>query len=374
MSYRSKTDIVHVIAICYYIGHKVTLLRRQTGWAPYVGCMLILMNIGCNQTQPHQKKYIEYLESLEELISHQGIESDYAKTQAYLSVKVEDSPRLVTKKLRRYQIPAAPRMNVRDFMKIANCSIAQQIAFRNSPLGRVMLPSQTLAYQYRFLRTAKACRVEEGRLKKEVEAVIRHKESHWSEYHWNAIWSGNKIAKFFSTSWPRNYKIRGLDAADEARFLWLGRLTPTMEVDFSSELELQLSDMPSYVGGQILLRAHHTLLFLKKSIQILRDIEINRKELSSVLKSKLCDRFQITLDLFGQLQGVSSRVYQDLVRLQGGLRPLLFDDHYPSSQMTQFVNRWLSDHNENSVSRQLKALSRDNVNQWLRLQERVGCT
>ena len=336
---------------------------------------ICLTHLSCDSGNHQQDHVVKYFDTLEQLIRHEAVQVTRGQIDLSQLSANEDRPRLVTKKLRRYQIPAPPTMNVRDFMKIANCSIAQQIAFRNSPLGRVMLPSQDWAYQYRFLQAAKSCQVQEGTLKKQLDMVIEHKQRYWSQYQWNGIWAGNTLAKFFSTSWPRNYKIRNLSAEDEVRFSWLGRLRPTMEIQFSVELEYNLSNIPEYVGGQILENAHHILGFLQKNAARLKGVKLNMNELSQTAKQKFCELFQATLSSFGRLQAQTSQSYQHLAKLQKSIQPILGSDSaYSSSKMKAFVNRWLSDQTQDSVIIQLKQLSKENVNLWLSLQKQTRCS
>ena len=374
MSCRSQRKMHTPMVLAALMGNRQGSTRQRRCLCVFIVILVSLTHLSCNQTKTKRGLSGKYLKRLDHLIGHKAVHLSGGKQDESFSHLSDHIPSLVTKKLRRFQIPAAPTMNVRDFMKIANCSIAQQIAYRNSPLGRVMLPSQTLAYQARFIKAAKSCDLEEGRLKEHLDLVISHKEKYWSQYRWNAIWSGNKIAKFFSISWPRNHSIRELDAGDEARFLWLGRLLPTMKSDFSSELEQHLSNIPNYVGGRILSRAYHTLVFLQKSSIILRKIKIDYNGLSKVETQTFCHLFQSTLNLFGQLQGKISLAYQSLVQLQKGLRPILRDqDTYPSTQMNDFVHRWLLDRTEDSVQRELKQLSKENVDLWLTLQGQAEC-
>jgi hypothetical protein len=336
--------------------------------------IIVVGFIGCDGSKGHEPLMQEYVQSLQELntfFSHEEV--GRVQTLSVILDKVMPKGRFVRKRARRYQVPPAPSINVRDFMKITGCRIARHIAFRNSPLGRVMLPSQKLAYEHRFLRDAEDCHLD-GEVMNHLQTVIDHKHTFWSQYQWNAIWSGMAMARFFSQSWPRNHKIRRLDAGDEARFLWLGNLRPSLQVNLSSSLEQNLAQIPTYVGGQIILNASQSLSLLKVSRQGLKLFlkQVGMNNLSS--NEALCLKVKTTLNLFGQLQGKVSRAYQDLDRLQRAIKPLLLNlSSYPSKEMEVFIDRWFISTKDGSVLRQLKALSKDNVNLWMTLQSGLVC-
>ena len=169
---------------------------------------LLLFNSAClsactelNQKEQQVQKYIDHIDRLK-LRINQRLNNKGADDKPNLTSIKEfdlDHLRLPSTRFRRFVLAESPQLNFRQFMSISDCSLSRHIAFRNSPLGRMMLPAQELAYNHRFLKAAKQCEGHlEPKLDEQLKKVIKFKESQWTDLHWNAVWGGTPFAKFFS--------------------------------------------------------------------------------------------------------------------------------------------------------------------------------
>ena len=97
-----------------------------------------------------------------------------------------------------------------DLLQLRHCDLLPLIAERNSNLGRVMAPSQTLKYELRFLPLVTACeqdltdRVEADAtlapLLHRVRQIQQHKQQQLPRVIWNSIYTSEEMEQQFSRS------------------------------------------------------------------------------------------------------------------------------------------------------------------------------
>ena len=259
-------------------------------------------------------------------------------------------------------------------MSISDCALSRHIAFRNSPLGRMMLPAQELAYNHRFMKAANQCEGQlDPKLDEQLKKVIKFKQKQWPSLHWNAVWGGTPFAKFFSLSWPRGYKIKSFDTLDEAQLAWLAKLSPQYQDKLSSELEQKLAQLPSYVGGQVLMNAYYAWFFLSQSQNEL--VEISKK--SAEFKdsdTSVCIAYEQGMHVFKEAQMGMSIAYQQLEALQ---KTETFDKLEARSisepKASLIHKRYLDLDHPQSIRIEFKMLIKEQVNLWLKIQKSLKC-
>lgn len=96
------------------------------------------------------------------------------------------------------------RTNLVRFLRLHDCGLGALVGERSSPLGRVMPPSQRLAYEHRFLRVADRCL---GELAADPEAdedrealaeIVAGKRARLDAVVWNATLGSEALASVFT--------------------------------------------------------------------------------------------------------------------------------------------------------------------------------
>lgn len=118
-------------------------------------------------------------------------------------------PSFPPRRERRYDLPEM-REGLIDVLKLRQCDLLPLIAERNSNLGRIMPPSQSLQYELRFLPAIHQCEqivfqrsLDEPELEPLLERVreIRlHKESQLPSVIWNSVYTTPEMEQQFSRS------------------------------------------------------------------------------------------------------------------------------------------------------------------------------
>jgi len=101
-----------------------------------------------------------------------------------------------------YSIPSA-NINLIDFLKLSACDLQRHIGHRNSSLGRFMKPSQTLIYEYEFIKLAEKCLIQlekDSKLYKALKTVLLNKKGNLERIQWNAIFASDEFSTLFSLS------------------------------------------------------------------------------------------------------------------------------------------------------------------------------
>lgn len=109
-------------------------------------------------------------------------------------------PRYPSLRQLSHTIPPA-NINLIEFMRLSSCDLQRHIGQRNSNLGRFMKPSQTLMYEYEFIRLAELClpSLENGsELYKVLDKTLTLKKEQLPLVKWNALFASEEMAELFS--------------------------------------------------------------------------------------------------------------------------------------------------------------------------------
>ena len=302
------------------------------------------------------------------------IRDQESEFHADLSIKLPSS------KKRRYTIPSGPLLNVRSFIDIGACEVARHVAYRNSPLGRSMLPSQHLIYDARFIYDAPKCKVKESG-KKAVAIAVESKLKSWDQRWWNAIWGGRELGSYLSRSWPRGRALRGVDVSDESTFAWLAQLNPQDAPIIVEQLEMRLGQLPKHVGGKIIDEAADVLYVLRESERMLSQLDQDLKSSATiegskryVLSQKQCDILKRAKKKYIEFQPTVSARYQALLSLSEAFKPITQRIKAPTQEVEHYIVWWLNGAQAaKSALQELRQLSRKHAQMWGDLGILKGC-
>jgi len=113
-------------------------------------------------------------------------------------IHIERLPRPRDRKL---SIPETD-INMLDFLALYGCELQFVVGEKNSIMGRVMQPLNSLRYELRFIEAARAClpKIDNEKLKRKVLKAIETKQHSLSLFIWNATWGTDEIANLLSLS------------------------------------------------------------------------------------------------------------------------------------------------------------------------------
>ena len=200
---------------------------------------------GCTQTS--KDMWQDYSMRLENTFSI-SIESLNSNTQP--------PPALPNKRDRQTQLNP-PKINLLDFLKLYKCEVNTLIAKRNSPLGKVMLPSQYFIYAMTFIDQAQICINQEGispENKSKLQTAIRFYQQHRLELFHNAVFH-NEWDKAFhghkGRSLENPYPPSGIAALNDLNTI-KHQLTQQKAID-TNDLEQNLKELTEsrYPGNWI---------------------------------------------------------------------------------------------------------------------------
>lgn len=93
------------------------------------------------------------------------------------------------------------RAGGRDFLAFQGCRLGELVGQRNSPLGRVMVPTRRLRYEAELLEAAADC---VGELEPEradrLNTLVVRKRDEIGAHVWNAVWLSEEVEAHFSES------------------------------------------------------------------------------------------------------------------------------------------------------------------------------
>jgi hypothetical protein len=93
------------------------------------------------------------------------------------------------------------RIGMLDFLAIQGCRLGELAGYRNSPLGRVMVPTRRLAHEIELLDAAVDClpRIEDPERRTRLEALLVRKRAELPRHVWNAIWTDEGLERYLAT-------------------------------------------------------------------------------------------------------------------------------------------------------------------------------
>lgn len=160
-------------------------------------CATTLSLIGCSNDSPKGM--------LEDYMSRVGNTID---VEIDTTLETEGRIPLFPRKRERVQQTEEVRQGLIEVLDLDYCTgMLNLIAQRNSNLGRVMLPSQQMAYEIRFFNNLNSCREKllrdrshPSELQDQIEAIYQIKASNLKKEIWNGIYSSDEFAANFSRS------------------------------------------------------------------------------------------------------------------------------------------------------------------------------
>ncbi|WP_417580116.1 DUF3080 family protein [Nitrincola sp.] len=176
-----------------------------------------------------------------------------------------------------------------EVLQLRHCDLLPLIAERNSNLGRVMLPSQTLKYELRFLPAVEACEQDlTQRVKTDasllpllhrVQQIVSHKQQALPRVIWNSIYASEEMEQQFSRS-PDPLPLEAQGLINQARntldaFILVSQLatndSPWPDKRFLNEIETHYEQLYRMRSGQQWL--HSVFLLSYTMEQVAQGIE-----------------------------------------------------------------------------------------------------
>jgi hypothetical protein len=218
----------------------------------------------------------------------------------------------------------AQRTNLIEFLRLHGCGLGALIGERSSALGRVMVPSQRLAYEHRFLIVADRC-LASGELSDDEQASLKDivdlKRAQLDRVAWNATLGSEALAGAFTldtTSLAPGAVSGAGRAATGALRQWLRRL-PQLGSDALS-LEDWEAPWETLAASDFPGRARRSVARLTQAFDDVAAI-IERRERARPLcpQGLPTDRAQILRNLFTRYYAGGVQPY--LAELDAELRP-----------------------------------------------------
>lgn len=182
-----------------------------------------------------------------------------------------------------------------DVLQLRHCDLLPLIAERNSNLGRVMPPSQTLKYELRFLPAIEACEQDlRDRIKTDealaplhhrVGQILQHKQEQLPRVIWNSIYTSDEMEQQFSRSIePLPLEAQGLiNQASHPldAFIQISQLiekeTPWPDSRFINELENHYEQLYRMQSGQQWLRSVFLLSYTMEQVTQAIETRLQRR-------------------------------------------------------------------------------------------------
>jgi hypothetical protein len=165
--------------------HAKTCRRRPLRWSLLVPGLLPALAAGCGAPDLADR-VAAYHEQIVEALGERAAPTERA------------SRSLPPRRDRRLAV-ADHRMGGFDFLTLQGCRLAQHVGLRNSPLGKVMVPSQQLIYELGVLDAADECLVGlEASPAERLRALVAAKRSELTAHIWNALWTSEEMETYLS--------------------------------------------------------------------------------------------------------------------------------------------------------------------------------
>lgn len=239
-------------------------------------------------------------------------------------------------------IPSPPSLKMSALLAISHCEISRWIAHRNSPLGRVMLPSQKLLYEARFLTYAPDCQAQ-GEAAEALQIAIHHKQKYWITQLYELTWRGKALSKFFSTRWPSDHPPLAPTTRDHSTLLWFGQLatwpttitTQTKEQRLASlrqledQLEPTLNTLSHYAGGRVLQEAYEVYISLNSWLGLIQNGQLTSLPCPKILNlmvlyQRIQPELSIRVQRLDQLSEATQVLIQHMPPVPSSMHEILY--------------------------------------------------
>ena len=326
---------------------------------------------GCDTNNGKPDWTSEYLTRFEVLSQKLNLKKRSFDLQS-LRQELSDSVYPRVKATRFAPVPPV-KMDLRSLWGIGSCEIGRLIAFRNSPLGRSMLPAQRLIYESRFLSQAPACLLDStltATLRKDLSTAVQHKRSKWMERWSDAVWGGIPMRSVFSKAWLAGRPPSEPSVEFQSKLRWLAELKPEDVEVWSAHLEKRLKELPPYVGGKVLTDVAEAMWFLREGDEALQAVRAKWVK-GKIKEEDLCKSLLTLWQAYAKLQIELSRRHQAWTLLAEAYVPVIDRYSSPSPSHQQFVDAWLKQ--KSARPTKLKTVMRSHVDHWTALRQQTKC-
>jgi hypothetical protein len=232
-----------------------------------LSALSLLVLLGCSNPFTVEGRLEDYLYRVRNTTGISPAEPDF---------EVSALERYPRKRDRTWDLDEA-RVGLLDYLALGGCELQQLVSERNSGLGKVMQPSQTLLYEHHFVVQAEDCIAllrngsdKDKALSRELQEVLSSKRADLPKVYWNATFGSPEFEKMFSLANGPLPIWSGEDASPAVMnslnyFVSLeGRLgRPEIEID-SSDLEQHYHDLQlDRYGGRLLRSVQLLTLYLE---------------------------------------------------------------------------------------------------------------
>ncbi|AMO57291.1 hypothetical protein GZ77_16165 [Endozoicomonas montiporae] len=332
----------------------------------FLSALLLFLLSGCQPGSPADHLLDDYLKRISRV------------TEMETPIQAEFTyPVLPPLKQRIYDIPDI-RMKALAALNLLECPrLSKVVAYRNSSLGRQMLPSQRLHYEKELLNELGDCihYLQETEPKSEVlpelKSISEQKQKQLPAIRWNALLGNVELSDQLvlrPESLPEEHtgKTGTLNA-----LLYLNGYLPdqTLSPPYSrSEMERQLQQLTaSHYSGQLLRSA----IKLTETLNTVADLlEARLKQRPLCPNGRLmpaAERLQNVFHLLyaSQIQGYLSRIYREGSEWRSAMKHLLEQlPAPPSPAMQHYLNQITSDNTPDSVWYQLEQAVKRHTSAW----------
>lgn len=250
-----------------------------------------------------------------------------------------------------------------EVLQLRHCNLLPLIAERNSNLGRVMTPSQTLRYELRFLPAVEAC---EQKLTQRIETddtlepllhrvrqILQHKQKHLPRVIWNSIYASAEMEQQFSRSAePLPLRAQGLinQAGNTLdAFILISQLanqeSPWPDSRFINELENHYEQLYRMQSGKQWLRSLYLLSYTME--QVSESIESRLERRPICFNQQPNNRSVIIQNVFRNVYAAEFQPYLALTDQFGRhwkARHLAIQQHLPLPPSSEAYFSQLFDH------------------------------
>ncbi len=285
---------------------------------------------------------------------------------------------LPTLNQRQYPLPEI-RIQALDALKLLNCpALSQSVAYRNSSLGKQMLPSQLYFHEKTLLRLIPDCiasiskKNKQSGITNKLSRLLTRKQDAFHAIEWNLMFANTEFIKQLNhTSVPLPLSGDAGQQGTELALVYLGKLLrdKSLKSPFTiSELEGQLQQLSaSGYSGQLLFSAIKLSQSLNQVSEILEQRLQQKAICSNGKKSIEADRLANVFQLF--YVDVIQTYLADIHRRGNDFQILLNNilsvlPPPPSRAMLNYLHQITSAHHRNSIWYQLEHSIKQHTKTW----------
>lgn len=175
------------------------------------------------------------------------------------------------------------RVNLLDFLQLAQCDLLHQVSERNSSLGKVQAPSARLLYESKFIKKLNHCvhslaqeKPARSNYREQLEKILDIKQSEFGRVFWNATGGAEEFNNLLS---PRIPPLPNNSQQSSAQLSQSLKFFATLQSQIQQpDHHLDLSQLESHYAllqqnkfiGQLINAIQLNLIYLEEANKILR--------------------------------------------------------------------------------------------------------